>query len=1243
MLRKIFPLIIICCFLAFLSVKVFAQKYNFRNYTTQDGLANNLVIDLLQDKSGRIWISTGDGISCYDGIKFQNYTTDDGLNNNRVYTIYQQFDNLFWIGTETGLTKLEFKNGKEIFTTINEKEISSIGAVTSILEKDGKVLFIGKTGIVKLDKNTFSLIPNLPTTNQMRFRCGYKDLEENLWVGSSQGLIKLDLTSGQHRVYNDKDGIFSTDLIRGIYQDNAKDFWICFQESGILQVRFQNQNITKTQHFTEKDGLPSNLCFKLLQDFAGNYWVTTYNGIAKFKLEKDIDSSSPDQLGSLHNLQIYQEQNGLIHNNMNPVLMDREQNLWFGTHHGLSKLASERFANYDVSTGLLSNTVYKTIQDSEGDIWVATHKGVNLLSGNKALNLSEINPILGNDTASLFLGSEEKIWVIQEQNGVFAFKKKRKGEKIFLERVASLGIKEGVNRPISLVEDKLGQIWIANYSNELICYDGENTKIYSSSKTKDFPETRFLSINIDVKGNVWVGGYEGAIKVSIEKDTEPKFKYYFSREGLSAKRVSHIYEDSRENIWFSSDNSGLFKWDGEKFTRYTTADGLSSNTTYAVLESPKDTLWIATSKGVDKFIKREFKNYNYNDATNLKSSDVKWIMADKDKSLWFATSFGLKKYIPSLDYQVKTPPKIEIQTIKLNQKPLGYSKYTDLLENKFVLFQYFENNFEFEFLGISFINEDLIFYKHILEGYDKDWLTAKDRVAKYPYLVPGKYLLKVKALNKYGLESEVKILEFEVEKPFWLKPWFLILSSIGFMMMIYGGYSYQIRKIEKQKLLLEVLVKERTNEVISQKNELESKNLELNEKNEELNKKNEELIKSKEELIQSNQKVEAIFSALSDLLPGTVLDNKYRLEDKIGSGGFGIVFRATHLNLNRDVAIKVFRPIDNNVTLEALERFQMEGASACRVNHPNAISILDSGITSTGIPYLVMELLKGYTLSAELRRKRYLSTTRCAEILLPVCNALSKAHAAGIIHRDIKPDNIFLHKDASGEVVKVLDFGIAKLLGDAASTKNRTLTEAGSIVGTPNYMAPERLSHKPYDGKADVYSVGIMLYEMLLGYTPFQASKEDFWSIISSHLAEAPPSIVETNPDISKEIEDIVFQALSKDPKDRPTAKELGDKLSIIVGFNKQANTSGALSLEAITTLNTEDIDITTQILTNNTPQTTPFTNSPQTNSFEKTISKAKIDSFEKTTDEKSASEKNPPQSRTDSFEQNITLQLPKD
>lgn len=325
-----------------------------------------------------------------------------------------------------------------------------------------------------------------------------------------------------------------------------------------------------------------------------------------------------------------------------------------------------------------------------------------------------------------------------------------------------------------------------------------------------------------------------------------------------------------------------------------------------------------------------------------------------------------------------------------------------------------------------------------------------------------------------------------------------------------------------------------------QKRVIEQRTNELEEKNVELVNKNKELAQSRDELLRSAKRTELVFAALAEALPGTVLDDKYELEEKIGSGGFGTVYRATHLLLQHPVAVKVFRPSVGTDPIKNLERFRIEGVSASRVRHPNAVSVLDFGVSASSIAYMVMELLQGWTLKDELDEKEALSVARCIAILVPVCNALAEAHAANIVHRDIKPSNIFLHQTKEGETVKVVDFGIAKLVSDTLNPEFQSLTETGSLLGTPVYMSPERLSNKSYDGQADIYSLGVMMYEMLCGRLPFQSSKENYWSIVLMHMTHTPTSPRRINPEIPEKLEAIIMGALAKDPLQRPTAKQLG-------------------------------------------------------------------------------------------------------
>jgi CheY-like chemotaxis protein len=310
----------------------------------------------------------------------------------------------------------------------------------------------------------------------------------------------------------------------------------------------------------------------------------------------------------------------------------------------------------------------------------------------------------------------------------------------------------------------------------------------------------------------------------------------------------------------------------------------------------------------------------------------------------------------------------------------------------------------------------------------------------------------------------------------------------------------------------------------------------------ELRDRNFELQRRNEQLVLAQQRTERVFLALSEALPGTVLDDTYRLDVKIGEGGFGAVFRGEHLPLRRPVAIKVLRP-SHAAAAEDLARFRREGIAACRITHPNAVEVLDFGVSSNGIAYLVMELLRGRTLSAMLMEEPVQPPGRCAEILLPVCDALSAAHAAGIVHRDIKPHNIFLHRDGGSEVVKVVDFGIAKLMDDPPEAEG--VTQQGSLVGTPEYMAPERLFGHDYDHRSDVYSVGVLLYFMLAGTMPFPHDKPPgMMEMVQSHLTKKPRLLQElARPNVPPVITQLAMAAISTEPSARPSLSEIATTL----------------------------------------------------------------------------------------------------
>jgi serine/threonine-protein kinase len=271
-----------------------------------------------------------------------------------------------------------------------------------------------------------------------------------------------------------------------------------------------------------------------------------------------------------------------------------------------------------------------------------------------------------------------------------------------------------------------------------------------------------------------------------------------------------------------------------------------------------------------------------------------------------------------------------------------------------------------------------------------------------------------------------------------------------------------------------------------------------------------------------------------DPLVGRTFDEKYRLDSRLGEGGMGTVYRATHLLIERPVAVKVLNP--RLVTDEsARERFRREARAAGRLQHSNAVAVTDFGETRDGLVYIVMELLEGRPLREVMAREAPLDPARAVSLMLQAAAAVAAAHDAGVIHRDLKPGNIFVvQRPNAPHIVKVLDFGIAKLGSDTTDGVNpiNTLTGAGVMIGTPRYMSPEQCDGAQLTPSSDVYSLGVILYEMLTGQTPFTGATP--LALALKHSSEPPRSLREHVATIPPALEEVVLRALAKDPLERP-------------------------------------------------------------------------------------------------------------
>jgi len=268
-----------------------------------------------------------------------------------------------------------------------------------------------------------------------------------------------------------------------------------------------------------------------------------------------------------------------------------------------------------------------------------------------------------------------------------------------------------------------------------------------------------------------------------------------------------------------------------------------------------------------------------------------------------------------------------------------------------------------------------------------------------------------------------------------------------------------------------------------------------------------------------------------------LIAGRFRIERKIGTGGMGAVYLATHLDLERPVAVKIIRP-EFASDADVSDRFLREARTMAKLRHPNAAMIFDAGNLPDGRHYIVMEFVEGETLSQALAREGRFSFTQAIDIATQICDVLEEAHRLGIIHRDLKPSNILLGKRG----VCVLDFGVAKVLASSAeSTATHASTGSGQLIGTPRYMSPEQCLGQRVGARSDLYSLGVLLYEMIAGRPPFIDPLQS--ALLVKQATAAAPPLPRLRQDIPRSLALAVHSLLAKRPEDRPrtaaTAKML--------------------------------------------------------------------------------------------------------
>lgn len=837
------------------------ENIRFERITIKDGLSQNTVTCILQDRMGYLWIGTLDGLNKYNGLDFEVYKNEidnpRSLRSNLISALFEDSEGSLWVGTRRGLHY--FNKAREEFTLIVDSTLNPNGnRVTSIIEDKNKQLWISYegNGIAKLDLKasekklqSYVHIPNYANSlpnNSVYALFYHKNL---LWIGAeTPQLISFDTEKEQFQSYSYPTFSKDADALLHIGADEKGEIWIGTATNGIFL--FNDRKKEFLPFYSENSLLKGYSIRQLFHLPNGDMWIASQgNGLIKYNKSKNIfipyqfDATNPTSLSN---------------NDINSIFQDKSGLFWIGTYNGgLNKYDPDkaRFKHYQKEANnpnsLSANSMRGIFEDSKGRLWVGTTLGgLNMIdrqTGKFTFFSTKSVPSISEDRINMIV--EDKygnIWVSTLNKGVdrITFDSKNTLPKV-------VNLQHTANNPNSLInngtrglyyDSKEDVLWIGttNGLSKLYLQTGNFENHYASNHPDSLSHATVKYIVQDTDENIlWIATEGGLNKYDKAKK---KFKRYVSDvsnpKSLSNNILNCLLVTKQGNLWVGTVGGGLNYFDKktETFTYYTEKNGLPNNVIYGILEDEKGNLWLSTNRGLAKFNPKTVEVYNYFEEDGLQSNEFNLYAFHKNKKgeMFFGGINGFNTFLPYVMESNSFSPNIVLTDFKIANKSVRDYDNSPLKVHisltKELTISYEDNVFSFDFVSLDFKNPTKIKYQYKMEGFDKDWRETnyKRRTDTYTNLPEGTYFFKVRATNSDGLWSKNEVnLKITIEPPFWKTNIFRVLTVILLLGFLFYFYQQRVRQVEMQKKKLENLVTLRTNEISRQKEEINIQKNEL--------------------------------------------------------------------------------------------------------------------------------------------------------------------------------------------------------------------------------------------------------------------------------------------------------------------------------------------------------------------------------------------------------------------------------
>ncbi|MFB6344006.1 two-component regulator propeller domain-containing protein [Saccharicrinis sp. FJH62] len=797
-----------------------STELSFDIYSQENGLPNNQIQCIFQDKQGWIWIGTSQGLSRFDGYTFKNFLPNSSLNNslsgNLVRVIREDRKGNLYIGTEAGGLNI-FNRDKETFShpfknhpDLKYKEIS----VNDIEVDQTGGLWIGTNyNLIYLDTSSqLNIINPKMLDNDITFTGNYirnLELDQNgsLWIGTSNGVFIYNPGSNEMEAFDlpYRDG--QNHEIWELYGDDTGLLWIGTYSSGLFIVDPATRSIKPV---ILPPGINRSETVKTVSKGTfGEYWIGTRGGLFTYSAEKGITGYYKHNTYNVRSLS---------NTSVLCVYHDRNGETWIGTRGGLNLLARSKqvFMNFGSLPGdnrfLNSSIVYAFWIDDDGKIWIGTEDGGINIYNPKTEKYNYLtadsrgeNRISQNCIKAFLDDKKGNLWVATFLGGVDVINLKT-GRIINYKSIPGQKGSLSDNRVWDLCMDKQGNIWIATTK-------GLDRYMPMTNSFRHYPQVNGFEqiswIDMDSNGNLWIGTLD---EVIIFNPQSKKITRYF-------EHARSMFEDSEHRIWIATNDKGIAIYSSQNgpVKYYTETDGLTNNQALCILEDNHKNLWISTTNGLSKFNPETeiFRNFSNKDGLSNNQFCYGAACKNKDGELLFGSISGFNMFNPEKIILEKDDYPIVLTDLKIFNKSIPVSDDKNAIlsksisETNHITLNYDQNFFTIEFAALNYINSEKNLYSYKLENFNRDWVEpSTTRSATYTNLNPGDYVLHIKKFIR-GSQSNMneRLLDITVLPPFWKTRWFLglIFLSIAGMMYLLFRFFINREKIKNQ------LVMERVN------------------------------------------------------------------------------------------------------------------------------------------------------------------------------------------------------------------------------------------------------------------------------------------------------------------------------------------------------------------------------------------------------------------------------------------------